>query len=306
MARVQTTQSEGMGRSAASADPLRGVALMFASTVLFAAMHTMIRHVSDELHAFEIAFFRTLFGLIFVLPWFLRLGLQPLRTRHLPMHVLRALFNVVAMLAFFYALTQIPLAEVTALGFTAPIFAALLAGLILHEHVHARRWIAIGTGFLGVVLVLRPGFEAIGIGQLMVLVSSVAWACALMTIKRLGETDSSITIITYMSLLMIPLSFGPAAMVWQWPSLELLAWLMVIGLIGGAGQWLMTEALMHGDASMIMPVDFCKLPWTALFGYLAFSQVPDLFTFLGGAVIFASTTYLALRERAARRPGAEG
>jgi drug/metabolite transporter (DMT)-like permease len=283
-------------------NPLYGVLLMLSATFLFAAMHVAIRHIAAGLHPFEVAFFRTLFGLIFVIPWFVRFGLQPLHTRHFRLHALRGVFNAIAMLAFFYALILIPLAEVTALGFTAPIFATLLAGIVLGEALRLRRWVAIGISCLGVLLVLRPGFQAIGLGQLLVLLSSLAWACALLGIKTLSRTDSSVTIITYMSLLQIPLSLVPALFVWQWPDYHQLLWLVAIGVIGGGGQWLMTEALRQADAGVVMPIDFCKLPWTALLAYLVFSEVPDVFTLIGGAVIFAATAYLALRESAASAP----
>lgn len=276
---------------------LLGVGLMFVSTFFFAGMHASIRHVSAEIHPFEIAFFRSLFALVVVLPWFIRLGIAPLRTRRIGLHGLRAIFNVGAMLAYFYALSIAPLAEVTALGFTAPIFATMLAALILGEVVRLRRWTAILVGFAGVMIIVRPGFDEIGQGQLLTLFSSLSWACALLVIKTLSRTDSSVTIISYMALLMMPLVLIPASFVWQWPTVEQLLWLILIGVLGGAGQLAMTEALHQADTAVVMPIDFCKLPWVAALAYLAFGEVPDLFTWIGGSVIFASTLYIAYRER---------
>jgi uncharacterized membrane protein len=170
---------------------LRGLALMFVSTFLFSAMHASIRHLSDTIHPFEIAFFRSLFALIVVAPWFYREGLALLRTRHLGLHGLRAIFNVFAMLSFFYALSITPLSEVTALGFTAPIFTTLLAALVLGEAVRLSRWSAIIVGFAGTLIILRPGFAAIGPGQMLTLFSSLIWACALLIIKTLGRTEGA-------------------------------------------------------------------------------------------------------------------
>jgi drug/metabolite transporter (DMT)-like permease len=277
---------------------LRGILLMFISTFFFAAMHASIRHVAAGLHPFEIAFFRNVFALLVILPWFVRYGLEPLRTTRFGLHILRTAFNIMAMLSFFYALTITPLAEVTALGFTAPIFATMLAVLILGEVVRLRRWSAIAVGFVGVLIIVRPGLETIGLGQLLTLFSSLAWACALMTIKTLGRSEPSITIIAYMSLLMIPLSLVPALLVWQTPDMWQLAWLALIGLLGGTGQFCMTEALRQADTAVVMPLDFCKLLWVTALAYLAFGEVPDRYTWLGGAVIFASTLYIAYRERA--------
>ncbi len=296
---MPTPSTDAIGKPAAAAiqSPIRGITLMFVSTFFFAAMHAVIRYLTEHLHPFEVAFFRNLFGLIFVIPWFIRYGLEPLRTSHFKLHVYRSLVNVVAMFSFFYAVSITPLAEVTALGFAAPIFATVLAALFLGEVVRLRRWTAVIVGFLGTLIILRPGFAEIGLGQLLVLNSTVFWAVALLLIKTVGRYDSSITIITYMSLLQLPLSLVPALFVWSWPSPDLWIWLLAIGLLGGGAQWLMTESLRVADTSVVMPLDFCKLPWTALLAYLAFAQVPDIFTWIGGAVIFGSAFYIAVRER---------
>jgi drug/metabolite transporter (DMT)-like permease len=289
---------DAAGIAAAPADgALRGALFMLASTLLFALMHASIRHVSDHLHAFQIAFFRNLFGSLVLLPWLVRYGLAPFRTGRFSLHLLRVAFNLVAMLSFFYAVTVTPLAQVTALGFTAPIFATLLAIPILGETVRLRRWVAILLGFAGTLLILRPGVAEIELGHIMTLVSSLAWACALMTIKTLGRTEQSITIIAYMTFLMTPLSLLPALFVWQWPSGGELVWLVWIGVIGTLGQWLMTESLRQADTAVVMPFDFFKLVWVSLIAWLAFAEVPGLATWIGGAVIFASTFYITWREQ---------
>lgn len=298
-----STDALGKPSDAVAQSPVRGILLMFASTFFFAAMHAIIRYLTESLHPFEVAFFRNFFGLIFVIPWFVRFGLQPLRTSHLKLHVYRSLVNVVAMFSFFYAISITPLAEVTALGFAAPIVTTVLAALFLGEVVRLRRWTAVIIGFIGTLIILRPGFHEIGLGQLLVLNSTAFWAVALLLIKTIGRHDSSITIITYMSLLQLPLSLIPALFVWSWPSPDLWIWLLVIGLLGGGAQWLMTEALRVADTSVVMPLDFCKLPWTALLAYLAFAQVPDIFTWIGGAVIFSSAFYIAMREHKVQTEG---
>jgi len=283
-------------------NPLHGVGLMLGSTLLFAAMHASIRHLSADLHPFEMAFFRNVFGLLFVVPWIVRYGLVLLRTERIGLHLVRTAFNLMAMLSFFYALSITPLSEVTALGFTAPIFTTVLAVLVLREVVGPRRWAAIAIGFVGTLIILRPGFHEVGAGQLLTLFSSLAWACALMAIKTLSRTESSVTIIAYMGLLMIPASLVPAVFVWQWPVGAQWWWLVAIGLLGGAGQLCMTEALKQADTSVVMPIDFCKLIWVAVIAYLAFGEIPGLYTWLGGAVIFSSTMYIAYREQSRARP----
>ena len=294
------TPIAGTAGAAGADNVLRGVALMVASTFLIAAMHIAIRHVSAAIHPFEIAFFRSLFALLVVLPWFVRYGLGPLRTRRIGLHGLRAIFNAASMLAFFYALSIAPLAEVTALGFTAPIFATALAALLLGEVVGLRRWSAIVIGFLGVLLIVRPGLGEVGPGQLLTLGSSLSWAGALLVIKTLSRTDSSVTIISYMGLLMMPLVLIPALFVWQWPDPAQLLWLVLIGVLGGAGQLCMTESLRLADTAVVMPIDFCKLLWVSALAFAIFGEIPDAFTWLGGSVIFASTLYITYRERALR------
>jgi drug/metabolite transporter (DMT)-like permease len=206
------------------------------------------------------------------------------------------------MLCFFYAVSVAPLSEVTALGFSSPIFATVLAAVILGEVVRTRRWAAIGFGFVGALIILRPGFASVGTGQLLALFSALAWSCALMVIKTLGRTDSSATIITYMGLLMVPLSLGPALFVWQWPAPHEWVWLITIGVLGGIAQFCMTESLRQANTAVVMPIDFFKLVWVTVIAYLVFAEQPDLFTWIGGAIIFGSAIYIAYRERAVQNP----
>ena len=298
---LPTTLAGRDAERAGTDNALRGIGLMVASTLLISMMHLSIRHVAaGGVHPFEIAFFRSLFALVVVLPWFVRHGLAPLRTQHIGLHALRAVFNVGAMLAFFYALSIAPLSQVTALGFTAPIFATALAALLLGEVVRLRRWTAIAVGFAGVLVIVRPGVAEIGPGQLLTLGSSLSWACALLVIKTLSRTDSSVTIISYMALLMMPLILVPAVFVWEWPDAGQLFWLVLIGILGGAGQLCMTELLRLADTATVMPIDFCKLLWVSALAFVAFGEIPDVFTWIGGSIIFASTLYITYRERAGR------
>jgi drug/metabolite transporter (DMT)-like permease len=271
---------------------------MVVATLCFACMHTSIRHVGDSgIHPFEIAFFRNAFGMLAITPWLIRYGLTPFHTQKFGLHCLRAGINVVAMLCFFTALTITPVTEVTALSFTAPIFATILATIVFGEKVGIRRWSATIVGFSGVLLILRPGFQEIGTGQILVMMSTMVWACALMVIKVLGKTESSVTITAYMSLLMTPITLVPALFVWTWPEPYHYLWFMVIGICGGAGQMMVAEALKSASTSVVMPFDFFKLIWVAVIAYLAFGEVADLFTWAGGIIIFCATAYITYRER---------
>ena len=212
----------------AAMGPLFMLAAAFASGCLAG----VVRHLSADLHPFQIVFFRNIFALVVLAPWLLRVGWEPLRTRQIGWHALRAVLNLVAMITHFYALAITPLAKVASLGFVAPLFATLFAMLFLRERLFARRQAALVIGFLGALIIIRPGTEAMSLGALLVLVSAAVWGLALIVIKRLSRTDSSFTIAAYAGLLITPFSLVPALFVWQWPEPAAWAWLVAVGAIG--------------------------------------------------------------------------
>ncbi len=277
---------------------LLGIGLMTAATVGFAAMHGGVRYLSVEmdLHPFEIAFFRNLFGMLALAPWFLRQGVRPLRTQRLGLHTLRAVINVVAMLLFFMGLSLTPIAQVQALAFTAPLFASLLAVVFLGERMGLPRWSALIVGFAGALIIIRPGGESLDTGSLLVLASAATWSLAVIIIKTLSRTDSSVTITAYMVLLMTPMSLLPAVFVWQWPDPWQLALLAFVGISGTLAQLAMAQSLHLADTTTVMPLDFMKLIWGAIIGYWLFNEVPDAAIWIGGGVILAAATYIAVRE----------
>ena len=281
---------------AAQTGVTRGIVLMMLSTLGFSTMHVLIRYLSDALPPIQIAFFRNFFGLIVFLPLFLRHGLAPLRTKQLKLHALRAALNVCAMFAFFSALGMTPVSRVTALGFTAPLFAALLSVVVLGEVFRLRRWTATICGFLGTLVILRPGFAEIDLGSILVLGSALLWGCTLMVIKVLVRTESSVTITSYMNIFLTLLSLGPALLVWHTPEGMQWFWLVTIGVLGTLAQVAITQSLKEADIGVVMPFDFLKLIWVAIMGYLFFAEVPGLFVWIGGAIVFASATYIAIRE----------
>ncbi len=280
---------------------LRGVGWMIVSTVSAACMHTSVRHVSEGIHPFEIAFFRLLFGFFAVLPFILRLGLAPFRTKRLPLLGLRGVLNTVAMLSWFTALTITPLAEATAISFTAPIFSIVLAMLVFRERIGPRRWTAIVIGFLGTMVVVRPGFVEIQTGALLAMGAALMWGSCVVIIKELSRTESSATITAYMSLVMAPMALVPALFHWTWPGANEIMWLIAIGCFGSLAQYSMTEALRHAETHVVMPVDFIKLVWVAIIAFLAFGEVPGLFVWLGGAMIVGATAYIGYREHNLRK-----
>lgn len=282
---------------------MRGVVLMCLSTFAFSVMHLSVRVVSAELHPFQIAFFRNLFGLAFLTPLLIGPGFRQMRTRRLGLHALRGVLNVCAMLLFFSALATAPLAKVTALGFIAPIFTSVLSVLILRERFHLRRWTAIGIGFVGMLIILRPGLVSVDAGALYAVAAAMLWSFALIIVKTLSRTESSVAIVAWMGIFLSVLSIGPALWVWRDPSLWAWGWLVVIGLAGSAAQVSLSQSLKETDPTAVMPFDFLKLVWAALLGFWYFGEIPDEFTLLGAAIIFGAGLYVAHRERLAARSG---
>ena len=276
--------------------PLRGALYMIGAGANFAIMIVIVRHVSAEQHPFEIAFFRNMFGLAFMLPWIVRTGWEGLRTKRFRLHLFRALIGLSAMLCFFTAISLIPVAEVTALTFTAPLFATVGAVLVLGEKVRLRRWTATAIGFVGALVILRPGSAMLTPAALTALASAAFMAVAILTVKALSRTENPNAIVLYMGLLLTPLSLVGALFVWTTPAPETWPWLVVMGLTATLGQLLMTRAFATAEASAVLPFDFARLIFVAIFGFLLFGERPDLWTWIGAAVIIAATVYIAHRE----------
>ena len=245
---------------------MRGVLLMCLSTVAFATMHASVRFVSADLPPFQIVFFRNLFGLAFLVPLLLGAGFAQMRTRRLGLHALRGLVNIAAMMMYFTALSITPLAKATALSFTAPIFAAVLSVVFLGERFRLYRWIAILVGFLGMLIILRPGFVTLELGALLAVGAAVLWAVAMILIKLLSRTESSVAIVAWMGIFLCAFSIGPALWVWQTPTLSNLIWLAFIGLCGSIAQVTLSQSFKETEPTAVLPLDFLKLIWATLLG----------------------------------------
>lgn len=274
----------------------RGIILMILSTVGFSVMHTLVRYLSAEIHPFQIVFFRNLFGIVLFVPLVVRSGLSFMKTERLPMHLLRAALNVMAMAAFFMALSLTPLAKVNALAFTAPLFTAILTVVLLGERIRARRWSAIAFGFVGAIVIIRPGFAEIDLGSVLTLVSAFIWGLTMIAIRSLGRTESSVTTTGYMIIFLSIFSLGPAIYVWQTPQGAAWAILVLIGITGTCAQILLAEALKTAETTAILPFDFLKIVWAAGLGYLLFAEIPTIYVFIGAFIIFSSSFYVAYRE----------
>ncbi|MEQ8193271.1 MAG: DMT family transporter [Rhodospirillales bacterium] len=282
----------------------RGMFLLVFAAFAAAAMQALIRGLSRQIHPFEIAFFRSFFAFLTFSPLFLRVGLQPLKTKRLGMHFLRGLLQGGAILMTYMALKLTPLAKVASLKFTQPLFVTVLAALFLGEAVRARRITALIIGFIGAFIILRPGIADVDTGAVLVLVSALVMSVTHIIIKNLTKTESSVTLTIYMTVFITPLTLVAALPFWQAPTLKQLFLMFLIGVFGNISQLSRAHSYRFADLSALMPLEFVRLLWMAGLGFVFFGEVPDIWTWVGGIVIFASSTYIALREKKSRKENA--
>jgi drug/metabolite transporter (DMT)-like permease len=269
-----------------------GAALFFSASVGF------VRHLSDTLSTFEIVFLRQVIGVLFMIPWLMRIGVLSMRTQRLPMLTLRAALSYTGMLASYYSYKLIPLADAVSLQFTTPLFTTILAIVFLKEIVGSHRWAALVFGFIGVVIIVRPGFEAINAGVPIALFAALVYGGSNVANRALTSTESTSVIMFYGFLLQLPMAAIPAAMNWVTPGWDEALPLLGFGIVAFGAQYCLTRSLAMAEASLVEPVMFIRLPCVAVIGYFLFAQVPDMWTWVGAAVIFASTYGLARMEAA--------
>lgn len=288
--------------TAPRAQHLRAALLMLGSTMLFGLMTIAIRLASETLHTFEIAFFRNFFGLIAALPLLLRHGPDLLKTTQLPRYLFRCAIGVVSMLCGFWAIGHLPLAQAVALSYSTPIFVTIAAVVFLHEQVRGRRWAAVALGFIGVMIIVRPGTAGFSAGTLVALAAAVLSGIVSIQIKQLSKVEPADRIVLFTTLLWVPMSLLPALTVWEWPRGIAWVWVIAAGFLGTGGHMLWTRALKLGEVSALTPISFMQLPIVAVAGWLLFQERLDRWTAIGAGVIFAANAYIAHREtRLARR-----
>ncbi len=276
---------------------LVGIVSMSAAIALFSVMDVMIKDLSDTYSTVQIYFFRSFLALIPA--WFVLRGeggLVALKTQRLAFHIFRSCVSMSFLMAFFYALHLLPLADLYAITFAAPLFITALGVPMLGERVGARRWAAIGVGFLGVLVILRPGGEVFSLGGLIGLGSSLLFSFSMIFTRQLSRTESNGAIVTYFALTSTVLSGLALPFYWVQPSGGDLALLIAIGLIGGVGQIFITHAFRSAPAAIVSPFQYTSILWGLLFGYAFFGDLPDAVMLVGAAIVVASGLYILYRE----------
>ncbi len=273
---------------------------MVASAALFVGGNGIIKLLSNAAPAIppvETLFFRAVISMLILLPTAWRMGFRATAgTRRLKLHLGRGALQAASMACFFTGLATTPLVEVNALEFTYPIFATVLAVAFFGERIRLRRLLALAAGFAGAMIALRPGFQAVGTGQIFILTASLLWGGVALMIRELSKSESAVTQSIYLGLVLVPVSFVMAAPVWVWPNLLQLGLLAVIGTTATLGQLLYAEAFRRGEMGAVLPLDFSKLGFSAVLGWAAFGEIPDVVTVIGAAIIFGAGAYITIRE----------
>jgi drug/metabolite transporter (DMT)-like permease len=256
-----------------------------------AAMLLMLvagRTTLHELNAFEVLELRSLIGLVMLYPLIRgQGGLRAMATRRLRMHVARNTAHYAGQYLWFTALAMIPIAQVISIEFTMPIWTTLLAAAFLGERITLRKSIAVALGLIGVVVIVRPGVGEVNPGQLVMLVAAAAFGTSIVMMKSLTRTESVVTIIFWMLIVQSLIGLVPMLSVWAWPSAAVWPWLVVLAFCGTFSHYCMTKAMRYAEATIVVPMDFLRVPLSAVVGWLVYAERLDVITLLGAAVILA-------------------
>ncbi len=283
---------------------LQGMLWMAGAGLVFVAFVAIVRHIGSDMHPLQIAFMRYAFGIVILAPVLVRMRFYQFRSARHGLHVFRGVIHAIAVLLWFYAMTRLPIAEVTALGFTAPIFATIGAAMFLGERLHLRRIGAVLIGFAGALVILRPGIDVIDVGAVAMLVAAPMFAGSKIITKTLSRTEPTTAIVAYLTVIVTLVMVVPALMVWQAPSLPEIGWTALTALLATASHLAIVRALKAAELTVTQPIEFLQLFWATLIGLYLFGEIPDLWTWVGGTIIVTSATYIAHREARSRSPNA--
>lgn len=285
---------------------LKAAGWMAASITSFIVMSVAGRETTAELNVFQVMELRSVIGFLFLLPLVhLNGGFAAMRTLRPRQHIGRNVVHYAGQAAWLYALTLIPLAQLISIEFTTPLWTAILAVTFLGERLTRARVMAIGLGLAGVAVIIRPGVNAIQPGHVIVLGAAVAFGISLVMVRSLTRTDSVIRIIFWMLVIQSMIGLLPALYVWKTPSPGLWPWILLIAVTGTSSHFFLARALTHADATVVSPMDFLRLPLTALVGWLLYSERIDMFTAVGAVLILAGNLVNLRRPSRARTEPAE-
>jgi drug/metabolite transporter (DMT)-like permease len=256
----------------------------------------MIRLLSTEIESVQTAFFRAFFSVLLLAPMVLSGRVKPWQSERIQGHFWRTAMGTTSMVLGFYAVSMLPLADATALAFSQPLFSVVLAALVLREKVRWRRWSATIVGFVGVLVMVRPGSGSLQPGAAVALLNALASATSILLVRRLSDSEKPLMILTQFAIFSTLLLAGPAIWFWKWPSAW--GWALAIGVSISAtiGQYFWVQAFAVGEMSAVAPFDYLRLPFAVFVGWMIWSEMPVIWTYVGAAIVIASALYIAYRE----------
>ncbi len=290
--------------SSAEASPVRGVIWMLVTGLCFVAVTALVKYLGDDMPAAQSAFLRYLLGLVFLLPMLSALRAMQLTRRSLGVYSLRGVLHALGVILWFYAMTRIPLAEVTAMNYLTPIYVTIGAALFLGERLALRRLLAVLAAFAGALIILRPGLREVSPGHLAMLGTAIFFAASYLMAKRMsGEVNASVVV--GMLSITVTICLAPVAYaVWVPTTAMQIFWLFWVAAFATAGHYSMTLAFAAAPITVTQPVTFLQLVWAVALGALVFGEPADLFVILGGLIIMASVLVITWREAMLRREAA--
>ncbi len=273
-----------------------GIAWMLGAAVAFSGLFVAVRELSATLPTFEILFIRSVFTLALMGPWLLQQRLNAFRSARWRLHLLRGVSTFTAMSLMFYGVANAPLADASALQSTYPLMTILLTALLVGERPGMKRSIAAMVGFTGILVIVRPGFGEIGPATMALLGCAVFYAVSNTIVKMMSGTDKPTQMVFSVNFTILVLSAIPTAVVWVTPGVATIPWIALLAIGGYSAHMCLTRALSHGEAGVVMPFDYLRLPFAAILGYVLYAEVPDAYTVAGGVIIFTSVSYIAASE----------
>ncbi len=272
------------------------IALSIIGTFTAALMVSGIKLLSSDLNPFLIAFYRCLFGVLIMLPFMFYNYPSSWVTSNFKLQIIRCTINVYSMISWFIAIGTLQLEKAAAIGFTTPLFTTLLAIILLGEVVRIQRITALLIGFLGIVVVIRPGFISLEPGVLWLLSAAISFSFVIIIVKKLTEKDSSLTTTFYQMAFMTPPTFFIALFFWEPVNFFHIIIFCGVAFAGFITQLCMAQSLKLSETTFVMPIQFTKLIWLSVIGYLFFMERPDIWTWIGALIIFSSVLYITYRE----------
>ena len=275
---------------------VQGALWLVSGGFIFTSTSVMIRLLSAQIESVQTAFFRAVISVILLLPMIAAGRVKPWQSKRIAGHFWRTFMGTTSMVLGFYAVTMLPLADATAIAFSQPLFSVVVAALIAGEKVRWRRWSATIIGFAGVLVMVRPGQGSLQLGALVALANAAAVALSIYLVKRLSDSETPLMILTQFALFSTVLLAVPAILVWRWP--DVWGWLLAIGvaLTATIGQYFWVQAFKAGEMSAVAPFEHLRLPFAVFVGWLIWGEMPEIWTYVGAAIVIASALYIAHRE----------